>query len=904
MATFDWATAFGGGLNYVAFIPTPENCWTDAVGGANAQEGELVVAVSDRSGNALHATNGLGTLRRDGSYWYLETGQNAFETVNIPGLHAEYWCAAAGRIVTGDGDTGHINHFFGYNTATQRAGIGLRTSGTRTADMQLRNGSSLRSVEGQVLPLNANFIIDGGYQDGDLYIRHDGFEEGRSTTAPDGATFSRPIAFLAGQSTGERFYGGVYVIGTPTAAEKEAALDELARLTGVTLQGPVAAGLLEPQALRADQGALVIPPETILADFSYIEGTNFSVSVSGFGATWDDVTGLTIPDTPITSGATVTVTVTNPRGSAQSSFNVDVIDIYNIANWYPGGRVGVATDLFDAATLWLDGARSQPIVPGQNGQIVRAIDDASGNGLNSINCFCEYQTDGTLHWLYFNGSSHYIEFPDVPFVNGQFMALALAVRRLEAGDGMIVEHGTNYNSDDTFSALFTAAGNLRYGTKRTGASLYSLHDVPVAVGEDVALIARTDRQLALLPAERIETGGVAVPNTRDDNAASPWNLPSNRHIFIGSRAGSSLWNEMRLYFFALVEADLTEADLDDGGNLAHELMGGAIPGPFQFIEFTATATGPTTAAFDIGGLKEGDTYHWYINQGAAPSIPDLKAGTGAIEFGSFTIPVGIPYLITDLPDALTAATSYDAHLVRVRDGIDSDVLTSSFTTEASDGVAPVLSNPGFQVIDTNTVRVSVDTTEGRGLLYAVVTGSATQPTDAQIEAGQDHTGAAVAGNLSRTVAVDTAGTQTVEFTGLAATPQYAHFFQRDPTGNPSNVVSTLVFTPADVTPPVLTSAEVALDGADGFVGSFNTDTAEGVADIILTTSQTTPSEDDIENGVGAAFFIQDQAVTTTGPQAISGTGLAPGTYWAHAIHTDAAGNRSAAITSSNSFTVV
>lgn len=117
------------------------------------------------------------------------------------------------------------------------------------------------------------------------------------------------------------------------------------------------------------------------------------------------------------------------------------------------------------------------------------------------------------------------------------------------------------------------------------------------------------------------------------------------------------------------------------------------------------------------------------------------------------------------------------------------------TLDAGDSTPPVLTSPVGTQTGSTTATVGATTDEGNGTLYAVVTTSATAPSAAQIEAGEDHTGAAAAWDGS--VAVASPGAKTLNATGLAAsTSYYAHLLHVDAAANDSNIVSSAQFTTA------------------------------------------------------------------------------------------------------------
>lgn len=121
-----------------------------------------------------------------------------------------------------------------------------------------------------------------------------------------------------------------------------------------------------------------------------------------------------------------------------------------------------------------------------------------------------------------------------------------------------------------------------------------------------------------------------------------------------------------------------------------------------------------------------------------------------------------------------------------------------------DVTAPTLSSPTASETSDTTADLGVDTDEGNGTLYWVVTQSGTAPSTAQVKAGQDHTGSAADDSGSQVVSGT--GTQAVSggATGLVAeTTYYAHFMHEDAATNQSTVATSSSFTteatPADLT---------------------------------------------------------------------------------------------------------
>ena len=125
----------------------------------------------------------------------------------------------------------------------------------------------------------------------------------------------------------------------------------------------------------------------------------------------------------------------------------------------------------------------------------------------------------------------------------------------------------------------------------------------------------------------------------------------------------------------------------------------------------------------------------------------------------------------------------------------------------SDTTAPTLSAASVTSVGTTTATGNVTTDEGNGTLYSIVSTSATAPSATQIQAGQNHTGAAA--TWSGNQAVSSTGAKTLSITGLtSSTSYYAHFQHKDAANNNSSVVTSAQFTTStpDTTNPTMTGS--------------------------------------------------------------------------------------------------
>jgi len=144
----------------------------------------------------------------------------------------------------------------------------------------------------------------------------------------------------------------------------------------------------------------------------------------------------------------------------------------------------------------------------------------------------------------------------------------------------------------------------------------------------------------------------------------------------------------------------------------------------------------------------------------------------------------------------------------ISDLYDSLGASNAFALVSSaDTTAPTLTSASVTAVATTTGTGNVTTNEGNGTLYSIVSTSATAPSATQIQAGQNHTGAAAV--WSGNQAVSSTGAKTFSITGLtASTTYYAHFQHKDAANNNSTVVTSAQFTTgsADTTVPTLTGS--------------------------------------------------------------------------------------------------
>lgn len=161
----------------------------------------------------------------------------------------------------------------------------------------------------------------------------------------------------------------------------------------------------------------------------------------------------------------------------------------------------------------------------------------------------------------------------------------------------------------------------------------------------------------------------------------------------------------------------------------------------------------------------------------------------------------------------------DAMLLEIGDFLlleDGDNLLLEGAAESgADIIAPTLTLQDVDNIGFTTVDAIVTTNEDNGTLYLVMTTSATDPSVAQIKAGQDHTGAAAAYDDSQ--AISSIGQKTFNVTGLSSlTTYYAYWMHEDAAGNDSAIVSVDAWQTLGIEDSVLTWTSAETDATPTF----------------------------------------------------------------------------------------
>lgn len=300
--------------------------------------------------------------------------------------------------------------------------------------------------------------------------------------------------------------------------------------------------------------------------------------------------------------------------------------------------------------------------------------------------------------------------------------------------------------------------------------------------------------------------------------------------------------------------------------------------------------------------NEGTAYAVITTSATAPSVAQVQAGqdhtgSAAVSSGSWSVGAsffaGSPQL-----GGLTHNTSgYYAHYTQ-DDAAGNDATVVSSGSFSTDDALPT----GVETGDTTATGTLTSGFNTGVAVYYVVTESATTPSIAQVQAGQDHLGAAA--DASGSAAEAPTGVNTFNATGLTASTGYYFHYQYENEDNVDSppLSSALFTTDAPDVAPVLSSPTGASTSASTAQGTVTTDDGTGTLYWVVTQSATQPSVVQIQAGQdhtgSAADASSAESVTVSGVQTVNAGGLAASTgYYFHFQQEDAATNDSNRVSS-------
>jgi len=201
---------------------------------------------------------------------------------------------------------------------------------------------------------------------------------------------------------------------------------------------------------------------------------------------------------------------------------------------------------------------------GTSGVLVRNIDlRVSNDALNQpayqrVNTATDYDTVGFKPYLRFNGTNQWLQTNSIDFTYGDKMFVSAGVRKLSDADAIISELSQNFNSYNG-SFYFASQPLGKFGTSSRGAATGNVAQEGYSSGyyaQVTAVLSALHDISDDLSVMRVN--GVSGTNGTGDKGTGNF---GNYPLYIGARAGSSLWFNGRLYQMVIAGKQASAAEI-------------------------------------------------------------------------------------------------------------------------------------------------------------------------------------------------------------------------------------------------------------------------------------------------------------------------------------------------------
>lgn len=232
------------------------------------------------------------------------------------------------------------------------------------------------------------------------------------------------------------------------------------------------------------------------------------------------------------------------------------------ASLFASGVQGAWYDPSDIATLFQDTAATAPVTA--TGQAVAVMQDKSGLGRHltqpTLAKRPTYQTDGTLHWLNFDGVDDFLSVASFDLSATDKVTIFAGIYTASDASGLYLELSTNANSfTGTFWAGRVAASTFSAFARGTaGVSANQLARSAAAFAPPSKNVVTNSHDIAgNLSQVRVDGANGGVAGTGNKGTGNF----SNRSLFLGMRGGASLPFQGRVYGLVLHGTLSTAAEI-------------------------------------------------------------------------------------------------------------------------------------------------------------------------------------------------------------------------------------------------------------------------------------------------------------------------------------------------------
>lgn len=220
---------------------------------------------------------------------------------------------------------------------------------------------------------------------------------------------------------------------------------------------------------------------------------------------------------------------------------------FNPLTLFANGEQGAWYDPSDLTTLYQDSAGTTPVTA--DGDPVGLMLDKSGNGNHATQSVAAsrpiYRTDGTLHWLEFDGVDDWLSTAVIAAGSPATAQITAGVRPTRTATQILVEYGTSNANPGHF--YLSAPESGAYGFLANGVTSGGPADLSIlaygAVPENAVVTGVADLSQ---PSKRVRRNGVY--GTTATGSAGTF---TDRQLYIGARAGTSVFYASNLYGMVL-----------------------------------------------------------------------------------------------------------------------------------------------------------------------------------------------------------------------------------------------------------------------------------------------------------------------------------------------------------------
>ena len=233
---------------------------------------------------------------------------------------------------------------------------------------------------------------------------------------------------------------------------------------------------------------------------------------------------------------------------------------FSPADLFANGEQGAWYDPSDLTTMFQDRAGTTPVTA--DGQTVGKVLDKSGRG-NHATAPSDaarplYKTDGTYHWMQFDGVDDGLATANIDMSASPQMLYSIGCRNIAgASDDFLFEFGTSYNAlGGCYYIAPSGYANLNLGGSPVGGDYSSCWAVSseLVYGSDFVLSNQIDRtQVGILLEQNIMVNGVDVPPSNPIGSDSGAGNCGVLTLNIGARSNGATGNiNARVYQVVMV----------------------------------------------------------------------------------------------------------------------------------------------------------------------------------------------------------------------------------------------------------------------------------------------------------------------------------------------------------------